>query len=140
MSGCRSTFPQSSPAFQINACAVPQAGMMTAWGHRGAEELFAGGLHDHFETHARPWLRPALRALGLEPLSQWFSVWHWPLRRPTKADYDKLAKRAVDILPEVELALREGKLGPHMRSTVFTPLPPEALERVERIRGAQGKK
>ena len=63
-------------AFRINACAVPKDGIMTLGGQRTAEELEAGGLHDHFETHGRPWLRPALRALGLEPLGGWFSVWH----------------------------------------------------------------
>jgi hypothetical protein len=101
-------------AFRINACAVPKGGMMTVGGHQTAEELFAGGLHDHFETRARPWVRPALRVLRLEPLGEWFSVWHWPLRSP-KADYDKLAMRVAGILPELELALRDGKLGPHMR-------------------------
>jgi hypothetical protein len=106
-------------AFRINATAVPKEGMMTVGGHRTAEELHAGGLHDHFETHARPWLRLGLGALGLESLGAWlgawFSVWHWPLRSPTQADYDKLAMRVAGILPEIELALREGKLGPHMR-------------------------
>jgi hypothetical protein len=102
-------------AFRINACAVPKDGMMTAWGHRTAEELSAGGLHDHFETHARPWLRRGLRALGLESLGGWFSVWHWPHRSLTQADYDRLALRVADFVPEIELALRDGRLGPHMR-------------------------
>ena len=41
-------------AFRINACPVPKEGMMTAGGHRSTEELHESGLHDHFETHARP--------------------------------------------------------------------------------------
>ncbi len=120
-------------AFRINATAAPKDGMMTAGGHRTVEELHAGGLHDHFETHARPWLRPTLRALRIEPVGEWFSVWHWPLRSP-KASYDKLAMRVAGILPEVDLALREGKLGPHMRRLEFKPLPPEVLERIERLK------
>lgn len=119
-------------AFRINATAAPKEGMMTVGGHRTAEELHAGGLHDHFETHARPWLRPTLRALRLEPLGEWFSVCHWPLRSP-KADYDKLAMRVAGILPELELALREGKLGPHIRRLEFKPLPPEVLERIRKL-------
>jgi len=120
-------------AFRINACAVPKEGMMTAGGHRTAEELFAGGLHDHFETHARPWLRPALRVLRVEPLGEWFSVWSWPLRSP-KGDFDKLALRVVGVLSELELALRDGQLGPHIRRLEFKPLPPEVLERIRKLK------
>lgn len=60
-------------------------------------------------------------------MGQWFSVWHWPLLSPLQADYDNLALRVVDILPELELALREGKLRPHMRRFELKPLPPEVL-------------
>jgi len=119
-------------AFRVNACAVPKEGMITPEGHKSAEECLALGVHD-LETHARPWLRPTLRALRIEPVGQWFSMWHWPLRSPLKADYDKLALRAVDLLPEVELALREGKLGPHMRRFELKPLPPEVLERIRKL-------
>lgn len=120
-------------AFRINACAVPREGMMTAGGHRNADELHAGGLHDHFETHARPWLRPSLRKLRIEPLGEWFSVWHWPGRSPTKRDCDKLAIRVAKLVPEIDLALREGKLGPHMRHVKISPPPPEVLERIQRL-------
>jgi len=113
-------------AFRINASAVPKEGMITVGGHRSAEELNAGGLHDHFETHARPWLRPALRVLGLEPLGQWFSLCLWQLRSPNHAAYDKLATRVAGLVPEIELALSEGKLGPHMLPITVKPLPPDA--------------
>jgi len=107
-------------AFRINACAVPKEGMMTLSGHRTAEECIALGVKDLY-SHARPWLRPPLRALRLEPLGEWFSVWHWPFRALTKGDYDKLAMKAVGILPELESALRAGELGPHMRRLVMKP-------------------
>jgi hypothetical protein len=119
-------------AFRVNACALPKEGMTTPAGLRTAEECLALGVHD-LETHARPWLTPTLRALSIEPVGQWFSVWSWPLRSPLKADYDKVALRAVDILPELELALREGKLGPHMRRFGLKPLPPEVLERIRKL-------
>lgn len=128
-------------AFRINAAAVPQDGMMTFGGRRAAEECLALGVHD-LETHARPWLRPVLRALRMEPLGAWFSLWRLPLGSPTPADYDKLALRTVEILPELELALREGKTGPHMRRWEMKPLPPEVLERInERVNKlkAEGK-
>jgi hypothetical protein len=121
-------------ALRINATAVPKGGMMTAFGHRMAGEIQASGLHDHFETHARAWLRPTLRALRVEPVGEWFSLWRWPFRSPTQDDYDKLSLRAVAILPELELALREGKSGPHIRRLEFKPLPPEVLERIRRLK------
>jgi hypothetical protein len=108
-------------AFRINACAVPKEGMMSLSGHRTAEECIALGVKDLY-SHARPWLRPLLRAVRLEPLGEWFSVWHWPFRPPTKGDYDKLAMKAAGILPELESALRGGELGPHMRRLVMKPL------------------
>lgn len=111
-------------AFRINAGPVPKDGMMTLGGRRSAEELDAGELHDHFETHARPWLRPGLRALGLEPLGQWFSLCLWRFRSPKKAAYDKLALRVAGFLPEIELALRDAKLGPHIRRVRFVRTKP----------------
>lgn len=128
-------------AFRMNASAVPKDGMMTHGGHKTAEECLALGVHD-LETHARPWLRPFLRVLRVEPSGAWFSLWHPPLGSPAPADYEKLALQAVEILPELDLALREGKLGPHMRRFEMKPLSPEELERTnERINKlkAEGK-
>jgi hypothetical protein len=127
-------------AFRINACPVPKDGMMTAAGPRTAEDFEAGGLHDHFETHARPWLRPSLRALGLEPLGQWFSLWFRCLRSPKQTAYDKLALRVAGIVPEIELALSEGKLGPHILRIVMTPFPPDVLDRLEKLRAEGASK
>ena len=116
-------------AFRINAATVPKDGMLTFGGRKTAEECLALGVHD-LETHARPWLRPVLRALRVEPVGAWFSMWSLSLRSPTRADYDKLAVRAVGVLPELELALREGKLGPHIRRFEMKPLPPEEVARI----------
>ena len=121
-------------AFRINVTAAPKEGMMTAGGHRTVEELHAGGLHDHFETHARPWLRPLLRALRIEPVGEWFSVWYWPFRFLMQAAYDRLALRVANLLPEIDLALRQGRLGPHMRRLTFKPFPPEVLERIRKLK------
>jgi hypothetical protein len=94
-------------AFRINATAVPKEGMMTAGGHRTAEELHAGGLHDHFEMYASPRWRG------------WFSLRFWRFRSPVQGDYEKLALCVAGFLPEIELSLREGKLGPHMRKIMI---------------------
>ena len=108
------------PAFRINACAVPKGGLPTIMGHRGPNELFAGGLHNHFETHARPWLRPLLRPVGLEPLGEWFSLALWRWRKPTRAAYEGLALRVIPLIDEVDAALREDNVGPHVRRVAFT--------------------
>ncbi len=100
------------PVFRINACAVPKEGLMTVGGHRTAEELEAGGLHDHFEMYACPRLRI------------WFSLRFWSLRSPVQGHYEKLALRVARFVPELELALSEGRLGPHMRRIVFSRLAP----------------
>jgi hypothetical protein len=93
--------------FRINACAVPKEGLMTVGGHRNPDELEAGGLHDHFEMYACP------------RLLIWFSLRFWSLRPPVESHYEKLALRVARFVPELELALREGRLGPHMRRIVF---------------------
>jgi hypothetical protein len=80
---------------------------MTLMGSRSANELFAGGLHDHFEMYACPRLRI------------WFSLRFWRFRRPIQNNYKKLALRVAGLLQELDLALREGRLGPHMRQLVF---------------------
>lgn len=96
------------PAFRINVLAVPKEGLATFGGARSAEQLNAGGLHDHFEMYDHPkwWI--------------WFSLRFWRFRSAAQADYDKLGVRVASFLPEVELALREGRLGPHMRRIIIS--------------------
>jgi hypothetical protein len=106
-------------AFRINAGVAPKDGLVTLIGHRPVEEVAVHGLKEYFETHARPWLRPGLRALGLEPLGEWFSLLFWRLRSPKQAEYDTLAVQVAALAPEIELALSEGKLGPHIRKVVI---------------------
>jgi hypothetical protein len=91
-------------AFRINVCPVPKEGILTIGGRRCADELHAGGLHDHFAMYKYPrwWL--------------WFSLWLWRFRKPVQSAYDKLALRVAGFMPEVELALHEKRLGPHMRA------------------------
>ena len=94
-------------AFRINACAVPKEGMRTLGGHRNTEECLALGVHD-LEMYACPkwWI--------------WFSLWFWRFRSPAHAEYEKLALRVAGLLPEIEQALSERKLGPHVRRLVLS--------------------
>lgn len=94
-------------AFRINAGVAPKEGMMTSTGHWPAEEVCVQWLTEFFEMYDSPRWRI------------WFSLLFWRFRMPVQVDYDKLALRVAGLLPEVELALREGKLGPHMRKIVI---------------------
>jgi hypothetical protein len=98
---------------------MPTDGLMTDMGCLPAEEVAVHWLDEWFETHARPWLRPMLKALGLEPLEAWFSVSYWPCQSHTEDDYEKLVLRAASVVPELELALRGGRLGLHVRRVVL---------------------
>jgi hypothetical protein len=107
-------------AFRLNAGVVPTDGLQIASrGPLPSEGIAVHWLDEWFETHARPWLRPMLKAMGLEPLGAWFSVWHWPYQSPRPEDYEKLVLRAASVMPELELALREGRLGRHVRRVVL---------------------
>jgi hypothetical protein len=114
-------------AFRINACAVPKEGMMTAGGQKTAEECIALGVHD-------------LEMLAWPRWFIFFSLFSqrlWRFRSPMQSDYEKLALLVAGYLPELELTLREGKLGPHMRrldSSLFKPRPPEVLERIDKLK------
>jgi hypothetical protein len=90
-------------AFRINACAVPPEGISTLGGHRSAGEIFAGGLHDHFEMYFCPRLRI------------WFSLWLWRFRKASSSDYDNLCLYVAGLLSELDRALMEGIIGPHIR-------------------------
>lgn len=99
--------PYRRAAFRINAGVAPKEGMMTVTGLWPAEEVCVHWLNEFFEMYASPRWR------------SWFSLWFWRLRTPVQSDYDRLALRVAGFLPEVELALSEGKLGPHMRRIVI---------------------
>jgi hypothetical protein len=94
-------------AFRINACAVPKQGIRTLAGQRTADQIEAGGLHDHFEMYEYP------------RVWKWFALWLWRFRQPNQAAYDNLAVRVAGFVSEIERAITEGQLGPHMRRISF---------------------
>jgi hypothetical protein len=96
-------------AFRINAGVVPPKVIIATHIKLPAVAGFvASGLSEHFEMYASPNLW-AWFTWG------WFSARHWPFRSSVQRDYEKLASRVAGYVPELELALSEGKLGPHMR-------------------------
>jgi hypothetical protein len=90
-------------AFRILVGIAPAAGLDTITGHWGAGDLYVGWLPEYFEMYAWPRFR------------RWFSVWHWPHELPPSGAYEDLAVRVAKLLPEVDLALTDGRPGRHMR-------------------------
>jgi hypothetical protein len=88
--------------FRISAGVAPKEGLMTRTGHWAAEELLVGWLSEFYEMYSSPWWR------------RWFSIRPRQVPR-TKTDYEKLVVEVAGFVPEIESALRGGKLGPHMR-------------------------
>jgi hypothetical protein len=100
------------PAFRINVGVAPKAGLMTFTGHWPADDLYVEWLNEFFIMYACPRWRI------------WFSLRFWSLRSPVQDDYDKLVLRVAGLVPELESALREGRLGPHMRRVgIPRPMP-----------------
>jgi hypothetical protein len=73
--------------------------------------------NDRFEMYAH-------RRLWMFWWLSWFSVRPRPFGSPKQEDYEKLALRVASYVPELEDALREGKLDPHMRHVVISHRPP----------------
>ncbi len=101
--------------FRINSGVAPRNGLTTWAGHRSPEQMGVHFLEEWFESNARPWIT----RLKLPPIGTWFSVWHLPWRAPNRNDYEVTALRAAGIVPEIDIALRESKLGPHIRKVAF---------------------
>jgi hypothetical protein len=100
-------------AFRINANIVPPKQIITTDNRLPeARGFVAKGLAEHFEMYARPRLW-AWFTWG------WFSVRQGPTQSAVQDDCEKLALRVASYEPELELALREGKLGPHMRRVLL---------------------
>jgi len=105
-------------AFRILAGVAPKDGLMAFTGHWAAEDVYVGWLNEYFTMYAFP---------------RWqiqFSVRHWPHQSPTQSDFDRLAQRVAELMPELELALREGRTAPDMRRWVIprsAPLQSDAV-------------
>ncbi len=93
------------PAFRISAGFVPSTGLdHEVVGHVPAEDVWSSHLPLHYVFYQVPLLQ------------RWFSLWHWPGRQATQADVDALVTEVTaSVIPEIESALREGRLGRHAK-------------------------
>lgn len=94
-------------AFRILAGVAPRDGLMTFTGHCAVEDVFVGWLNEYFAMYAYP------------RLWAWPCLWGWFSARHLESDCEKLALRVAGLVPELEFALREGRVGPHMRRVVI---------------------
>ena len=100
--------PRSRPAFRLTAGVAPKEGVSTLTGHWTAEDAYADWLDVFFK------MTPGARA------TTYFSVRRWPWQTaPIEADYEQLVLGVIGLLPELEAALREGRLGAHTRRVAF---------------------
>lgn len=93
------------PAFRLAAGVVPSVGVNhPATGYVAAEALWPAHLPTWFEF------------CDIPVIGRWFSLWHWPSRRIKQDDIESLVSRITTvIIPEMEMALREGRGGKHTR-------------------------
>lgn len=90
--------------FRLNVGIAPPDGIEHfISGHVAQEDIWVGYLDQSYEVYKCP------------RLWMWFRVFHWPGRAVTKSNFDELVASVVELIPEVELALRDGKCGPHVR-------------------------
>ncbi len=94
-----------APAFTITAGVVSTRGIVHPFfGPVPAEDLWAAQLPIFFEFYALPAIR------------RWFSLWHWPGRRIARADVQILVEKvAIEVIPEIDVALIQGHAGKHVK-------------------------
>jgi len=90
-------------AFRLNFGIVPFDGINVVYGHVDAEEVLVGWLDRYYCLYQCPFFH------------MWFSVRRWLGGQVTQKHYDLLVTRVVQLIPEVELTLREGRRGHHVR-------------------------
>jgi hypothetical protein len=100
--------PYNAAAFRLNLGVVPAGGVEGVLGHIAAEDAGVHSLPEYFALYSCP--RFSLN----------FAVrcWWWSRRERTEDDYRALVAYVVGLLPEVDQALGDGKIGPHIGHTV----------------------
>lgn len=101
--------PRSRAAFRLNFGLIPSGGVKGVLGHIAADDAGVHSLPERFALYSCPFF------------SLNFSVrrWLWSRREGTEDEYRALVARVVELLPEVDDALRNGKVGRHIRHTVI---------------------
>jgi hypothetical protein len=101
--------PRGRAAFRLNFGLIPTGGVKGGLGHIVVDDAGVHSLPERFALYSCPFF------------SMNFSVrrWMWSKRERTEDEYRALVARVVDLLPEIEDALRNAKIGPHIRHTVI---------------------
>lgn len=101
--------PHGRAAFRLNLGLIPFGGVEGILGHIAADDAGVHALPERFTLYSCPFF------------SLNFSVrrWMWSRRERTEDEYRALVARVVELLPEVDDALRNGKVGRHIRHTVI---------------------
>jgi hypothetical protein len=92
-------------AFRINFGFFPDQGVPTILG--------GTALIDNDMVHS------LLKFYELKPASRfrwYFGMRYWPWQKPKKADYDKLIKDVILMLPQIDRTLKDGTIGPNVRT------------------------
>jgi hypothetical protein len=102
--------PHGRPAFRLNFGLVPSDGVNGILGHINSEDAGVHSLPERFTLYSCP-----LFSLN-------FSVrrWFWSSRDRTEQEYIALVVGVQGLLPEIDAALRIGKVGRHVRRTVIS--------------------
>lgn len=101
--------PRGRAAFRLNFGLIPTDGIDGILGHIVADKVTVHSLSERFALYSCP--RFSLNFLVRR--------WIWSKRERTEDEYRALVARVVDLLPEVEDALKGGKIGRHIRHTVI---------------------
>lgn len=110
--------------FGIDFGIVPPGGVSYSHaggsGHVAPEDLPVAALEESYclLPRARPWGEYRLRVW------RWpghFRVCRWPGRAVVESDYEKLVRKAIGLLPEIDRVFRDGTCGPHVRAANRKP-------------------
>ena len=91
-------------SFSINCGVIPEGGVDGVRGHIDANEALVTWLDEFYILYS------SARRSSPFAIRRW-----WWGKAVAQADYDALVGRTAELLPEVEKALVEGVVGPHIR-------------------------
>ena len=104
---------KSSASFRLNVGLVPAGEFLSYWGSVARADAWTHHVNVHYAIYRWP------------RFGKWFSLWAQRWRDPRKPavqdDYDELARRVAELLPEVDRYFTDGVAGKHFRKIDLTP-------------------
>ena len=102
-----------SASFRLNVGIVPAGEFVSYWGNVASADAWTDHLNVHYGIYRWP------------RFAKWFSLWAQRWRDPRKpavqGDYEELARRVAQLLPEVDRYFADGVAGKHFRKSDLTP-------------------